>query len=37
MIGTKIANILAKIEQARGKYGIKHAVKLVAVSKTKTV
>lgn len=37
MIGSKIANILARIEQARLKFDIKHAVRLVAVSKTKTV
>lgn len=37
MIGTKIATILSKIEQATLKFAIKHPVRLVAVSKTKTV
>lgn len=37
MIGSKIAGILARIEQARAKHAIQHAVRLVAVSKTKTV
>jgi uncharacterized pyridoxal phosphate-containing UPF0001 family protein len=37
MIATKISHILAKIEQARFKFDIKHPVRLVAVSKTKTV
>ncbi len=37
MIGSKVATILAKIEQARIKFNIGNAVRLVAVSKTKTV
>jgi uncharacterized pyridoxal phosphate-containing UPF0001 family protein len=37
MIGSKVAAILSKIEQARLKFEIKHPVRLVAVSKTKTV
>lgn len=36
MIGSKVAAILSKIEQARAKFNIPHPVKLVAVSKTKT-
>ena len=34
---SKVAAILSRIEQARLKNGIQHAVRLVAVSKTKTV
>lgn len=37
MIATKLLSVLARIEQSRAKYEIKHAVRLVAVSKTKTV
>ena len=37
MIGSKVAGILAKVEQARKQFNIQHAVKLVAVSKTKPV
>jgi uncharacterized pyridoxal phosphate-containing UPF0001 family protein len=37
MIATKLASILGKIEQARITHSIKHAVRLVAVSKTKTI
>lgn len=37
MIANKLAGILTRIEQARVKYGILHPVRLVAVSKTKTV
>lgn len=37
MIGSKVAGILAKVEQARKQFNIQHPVKLVAVSKTKPV
>ena len=37
MIGTKVAAILARIEQARLKHAVLHPVRLVAVSKTKSV
>ena len=37
MIGTKVAAILNKIEQARNKIQVKYPVRLIAVSKTKTV
>jgi uncharacterized pyridoxal phosphate-containing UPF0001 family protein len=37
MIGSRLAGILARIEQARTKHAVQHAVRLVAVSKTKTV
>jgi uncharacterized pyridoxal phosphate-containing UPF0001 family protein len=37
MIGSKVASILSKIEQARLKFNIPHHVRLVAVSKTKSV
>lgn len=37
MIASKLTSILARIQQAKAKYGIIHPVRLVAVSKTKTV
>lgn len=37
MIGSKVAAILARIQQARTAHAIPHSVRLVAVSKTKSV
>jgi uncharacterized pyridoxal phosphate-containing UPF0001 family protein len=37
MISGKVAAILGRMEQARVKFNIQHPVRLVAVSKTKTV
>jgi len=37
MIGSKVAAILARIKQTRHKHAILHPVRLVAVSKTKSV
>lgn len=37
MIASRLSGILSRIEQARLKHGILHPVRLVAVSKTKTV
>lgn len=37
MIGSKVAAILARIQQARTVHAIPHPVRLVAVSKTKSV
>ena len=37
MIGSKVAAILGKVEQARKQFKIERAVRLVAVSKTKPI
>lgn len=37
MIANRVASILGRIEQTRAKFNIPHAVRLVAVSKTKSV